>query len=107
MHMFINAPVFEPDTPMPNVPNREQYPTGYGMVTGVWFGLAIGIIVFLVSAQVPIGLAVFVATGTAIGIGLERALETRPSTVRERWVAIFLGIAGIVAAGIVFFVLFS
>lgn len=92
---------------MPNVPNREQFPSGYGLVTGVWFGLAIGIIAFLVSAQVPIGLVAFVATGTVIGIGLERVLETRPPTYRERRVAVFLGIVGVIAGGILFFVLFD
>jgi len=92
---------------MPNVPTKEQFPSGYGLVTGVWFGLAIGIIAFLVSAQVPIGLAAFVATGAAIGIGLERVLETRSPTSRERWVAVFLGIVGVVAGGIVFFVLYN
>ena len=92
---------------MSNGPNREQYPSGYGMVTGVWFGLVIGIIAFLVSAQVPIGLAAFVATGTAIGVGLEGALETRSPPARERRVAVFLGIVGVVAGGILFFVLFD
>lgn len=92
---------------MSTVPTKEQYPTGYGMVTGVWFGLAVGIIAFLVSAQVPIGLVAFVATGTALGIGLERVLETRPPTARERWVAVSLSIAGVAAGGIVFFVLFD
>ncbi|WP_254523475.1 hypothetical protein [Natrinema caseinilyticum] len=92
---------------MPNVHSREQFPSGYGLVTGVWFGLAIGILAFLVSAQVPIGMVAFVATGAAIGVGLERVLETRSPTSRERRFAIFLGIVGVVAGGIVFFVLFN
>jgi hypothetical protein len=105
--MFLNVTLFEPDTPMSNALNGDRFPSGYGMVTGVWFGLASGIIAFLVSAQVPIGLVVFVAAGTAIGIGLERGLETRSPTSRERWLAVILGIVGVVAGGIVFFVLFG
>jgi len=75
---------------MSNVSNREQFPSGYGVITGVWFGLAVGIIAFLVSAQIPIGLVAFVVAGAVIGIGLERFLETRPPTANERWVAVFL-----------------
>jgi len=92
---------------MSNDSNGEEFPFGYGVVTGIWFGLAVGIIAYLVSAQIPIGLVAFVAAGSAIGIGLERVLKTRPPTDRERRVAVFLGIAGIVASGIVFFVLFD
>jgi uncharacterized membrane protein (UPF0136 family) len=92
---------------MPSVPTGDQHPSGYGLVTGVWLGLAVVIIAFLMSAQVPIGLVAFVATGLAIGIGLERVLETRSPTPRERRFAVVLGIVGVVAGGIVFFVLFA
>lgn len=74
------------------------------MVTGVWFGLAFGIIVFLVSARVPIGAVAFVAAGTAVGIGLERTLETAAPTPEERRFTVLLGIVGVVAGGIVFFI---
>lgn len=92
---------------MPNVRTDEAFPSGYGLLTGLWLGLALGIIAFLVSANVSIGLIAFVTTGTALGIGLERGFETRPPTPRERRLAVVLGIVGVAAGGIVFFVLFD
>lgn len=92
---------------MSNALNDRTYPTGYGIVTGLWFGLAFGIIVFLVSGQVSFGVLAFLVAGTALGVSLERILETRPPTSQERRLTVFLGIVGVVAGGIVFFVFFN
>jgi uncharacterized membrane protein (UPF0136 family) len=92
---------------MSSILDDETYPSGYGLVTGLWFGLAFGIIAFLVSAEVLIGLLITVVAGTAIGVGLERTLQTRPPSPRERRLTVFLGIVGVAAGGIVFFVLFT
>jgi len=78
-----------------------RYPAGTGWVAGFAFGLVVGLLAWLVSAQVTLGLLLLVATGPALGVAFEQALGTRPLPPRERRVARLLALAGGVVGALV------
>ncbi|WP_255194846.1 hypothetical protein [Halorarius litoreus] len=75
----------------------SRYPVGTGWLAGFTAGLFVGIAAWLVSGEVTVGLVLFVATGTALGVAVEQTLDGRALTPRERRIVRLALVAGIVA----------
>ncbi|MFB6129637.1 MAG: hypothetical protein ABEJ28_02320 [Salinigranum sp.] len=80
----------------PARPVDGRYPTGTGWVAGYALGVVVGVLSWLVSGEVTLGLILLVATGTPLSVAIEGSLDTRPLTARERRLAVALGFAGVV-----------
>lgn len=76
--------------------SARRFPVGTGWVVGYALAFAVGVLAWFVSGEVTIGLILLFATGTPLGVSLERSIDTRPLTERERRVALFLTGAGLV-----------
>ncbi|MFB6154814.1 MAG: hypothetical protein ABEJ22_02895 [Haloferacaceae archaeon] len=76
----------------------RRFPTGTGLLVGYALGVVVGIVAWLISGRVVVGLILFVATGTALGVAFEQSRTSRPLTRRERRTAWLLLVAGVLVA---------
>lgn len=77
-----------------------RYPQGSGYLLGFAIGVLLGIGVLLWFQQATVAVILAVAVGTALGVTIEQAIDTRPMTERERslaWLALLAGITVLVA----------
>lgn len=86
---------------MTSEPTASRFPVGMGWVAGYVLAFLVGVIAGVVADDITIGLILCFATGTAFGVSFERSMDTRPLTERERRLALFLTVAGlVVGAGV-------
>jgi hypothetical protein len=81
---------------MAHVIARRSFPSGTGWIPGYTVGGLAGVLAWLVSNEVILGLIIFVATGTPLAVTFERSLDTRRLTPRERRIVFFLLVVGLV-----------
>ena len=79
----------------------RRYPAGTGWVAGFATGAVVGVVAWLISTEVVIGVILLAATGTALGATFEQSIDTRPLTERERRIAVMLVTVGVLAGLVV------
>ena len=75
---------------------------GTGLQAGDARWIVVGLVAWVVSGEVTVGLIRLVATGTASGVAFERSLDARPLTLQERRRVLIPGTAGTVVGILVF-----
>jgi len=80
---------------------RRRYPDGTGWIAGFAIGAIVGVVAWLVSQEVIIGVILLAATGTALGATIEQALPTRSLTARERRIVLIFLAAGVIVGLVV------
>ncbi|HKL30592.1 MAG TPA: hypothetical protein VJ898_15160 [Natrialbaceae archaeon] len=73
----------------------RRYPAGTGWIAGFASGAVVGVVAWIISAEVVIGVILLAATGTALGVTFEQSIATRPLTERERRIALILMTVGV------------
>ena len=85
-----------------------RYPAGTGWLVGYALGAGIGLVVWSLTGEVPLGIVAFAATAPPLGLALEAVLDTRPLSATQRRYVRLLAIAGVVVGALVLLiVLFS
>jgi hypothetical protein len=74
----------------------RRYPAGTGWIAGFASGAVVGVVAWIISAEVVIGVVLLAATGTALGVAFEQSIDTRPLTERERRIALIGVLVGLV-----------
>lgn len=77
-----------------------RYPAGTGWLVGYVLAAGIGVVVWLTSGEVTLGLVAIAGTAPALGLSLERVLDTRPLTATQRRYVRLLSIAGVVVGAL-------
>jgi uncharacterized membrane protein (UPF0136 family) len=80
---------------------NRRYPEGTGWIAGFATGAIVGVVAWLISQEVIIGVILLAATGTALGATFEQSLRTRSLTARERRIALVLLAAGVIVGLVV------
>ncbi|MFC6731057.1 MULTISPECIES: hypothetical protein [unclassified Haladaptatus] len=80
----------------------QAYPEGVGFAIGFLLGAVFGGVAWIMSHNVVIGVILFAATGTALGVVIEQTINTRPLTPRERQIALASVLLGLVLLVLVY-----
>ncbi|WP_147435578.1 hypothetical protein [Halobellus sp. Atlit-38R] len=76
--------------------SAQAYPERVGFAVGFLLGALVGGFTWIYSRNVVLGVILFAATGTVLGVVIKQTLDTRLLTPRERRIALASVLLGLV-----------